>query len=150
MIDREARNRLAESLRQLGSGRISNDEFEGRRSDSSPDRAIDAIYDQAWFLYSDLREHTLTGLDRLSPDVRHAVVRWIVFLYSDLEYQWPECPLYGLRGALFKMVTRGRSGRAAAATWGSAGDVGVWPFIDQSHLAVARSKPRLLAAAMPN
>ena len=150
MIDREARNLLAESLRHLASGRISNDEFECHRPGSSPDRAIDAVCDQAWFLYSDLKEHTLTGLDRLSPDDRHAVARWIVFLHSDLEYQWPKYPLVGLRGALLNLVTFGRAGRAAAASWGTKGDVDVWPFIARSDLEVASSKPRLLAAAMPN
>ena len=68
MVDRAARNQLAELLRSLASGSISNDEFE----DSIPiteDAAIHDIFlNGGWGLYSDNKEYKLRGkhaLDKL-------------------------------------------------------------------------------------
>ncbi len=52
MVDRASRHRLAELLRQLVAGRITNDEFEDRVPRDSPDPGIEAVLgDGAWFLY---------------------------------------------------------------------------------------------------
>ena len=150
MIDRQARSQLAVCLRHLASGRISNDVFDERAPYSSEDRAVNAIWWQAWHLYSDLREHKLTGRDRLSQDTRRAVTRWIVFLHSDLEYQWPDLPLDGLLGAMLNLASLGHTGRRAYASWSQSGDIDVWPFLTRSQHEVARRQPRLLAKATPN
>lgn len=89
MIDRQARRRASELLRHLGAGLIANDQFEDRFPTASEDVAIDEIRSQAWFLYSDLREYRLAGKHRLAADARREVARWILFLQSDLEYEWP-------------------------------------------------------------
>lgn len=65
MIDRSARNKLAELLRSFASGLISNYEFE----DSIPiseDKAIYKVFfSGGWMLYCDMKEYKLKGKDVL-------------------------------------------------------------------------------------
>ncbi len=66
MIDTHARSQLAEAIRALVSGAISNDEFEARVPSSGDDPAIAEVFGQgAWMLYSDLHTHRLSGTYRL-------------------------------------------------------------------------------------
>jgi hypothetical protein len=80
-IDTKARRKLAEALRHLVSGVITNDEFEDRLA-RSQDEAVVAVYEQAWTLYDDLHEHRLTDKWRISDDAKQVIARWILFLYS--------------------------------------------------------------------
>jgi hypothetical protein len=89
MIDMKARGRLAEAVRALVTGQITNDEFEARvpRTD---DLAVSEIFSRGlWFLYGDLSEHKLKGNSRLSAEGRLFAARCIVFLKSGQEYTWP-------------------------------------------------------------
>jgi hypothetical protein len=81
------RNRMAELLRQLASGRITNDQFE----DGLPalDRDTWPIFRAVWGCYDDLHEHRLRGLHRLSPHQREIFARCCLFLRSGLSYEWP-------------------------------------------------------------
>ena len=95
MVDRSSRRQLAALLRQLAAGRMTNDEFERREPLESADPAIQAICsDGAWFLYDDLHEHRLIGKYRLDGRLRSDVARWVLFLETDIEYQWPIPPLW--------------------------------------------------------
>lgn len=58
----------------------------------SRDPAIRAIRDQLWLIYDDFREHRHEGRWKLSARQRNIVLRIILFLKSDLEYQWPRVP----------------------------------------------------------
>src|SRR3954463_10255868 len=107
MIDREARNILAESLRHLASGQITNDQFDDAVWIESDDAAVNAVKGAAWYLYSDLREHRLMGSDALSESDRRNVAQFIMFLYTDLEYEWPHYPLEGLIGLLSNILSFG-------------------------------------------
>lgn len=83
MIDRSARNRLAEGIRHLAAGAISNIKFEERSLSSSNDPAVHAVFiGGPWFLYHDLVRYRLRGAHRLSPAVRREAARWILFLKS--------------------------------------------------------------------
>src|SRR5687768_13069691 len=104
MIDRDARNKLAASLRHLVSGQITNDQFEDAAIVESDDAIIVAIQWQAWLLYSDLREYKLTGSDAVSKSDRRIVSRFILFLHSDLEYEWPHHPFDGAIGVVARLV----------------------------------------------
>lgn len=96
MIDRARRDRLAFLIRQLASGRITNDEFEDTafdevlsgQTEAQSDPVLLDVLDEVWFFYGDLREYRLTGPDKLSRECRHALARFIVFLHSDAEYSW--------------------------------------------------------------
>lgn len=88
---RSIRCRLAERLRQLASGRLTNDEFE----DTLPygggaDAAAWELYHFAWMCYDDLYEHRLRGRHRLSPQQRQVFARCVLFLRSGLPYEWPK------------------------------------------------------------
>ena len=80
MIDREARTELAELIRHLVAGLITNEEFGDRVPSSTEDPAVfEVFFGGAWHLYSDLREYYLKGKHRLPRDLRREVARWILF-----------------------------------------------------------------------
>src|SRR5688572_24364031 len=89
MPDKWNREKLAEAPRHLATGQISNDEYEERTELRSSDIAVREIWRAAWGLYSDVRTHRLTGKDALTADTKEAVARCILFLHSDLPWEWP-------------------------------------------------------------
>lgn len=91
MVDREARDKLAELLRQFASGRVTNHEFEEQWyfPTRSRDKGIAEVEHAIWCLYDDLREHRLTDDERMTPELRRQIATWILFLKTDLEYEWP-------------------------------------------------------------
>ncbi|WP_428740105.1 hypothetical protein, partial [Sulfurimonas sp.] len=92
MVDLSTRTEFAEQIRHLVSGQISNDEFEDRLPESK-DKAIREIFwNGVWGLYDDLKEHKLRGPFRIDKKYRGDIARWILFLKSDLEYEWPPYP----------------------------------------------------------
>ena len=133
MIDSDERNRLAESLRHLVSGQITNDQFEDAARIESEDAVIDAVKWQAWLLYSDLHEHKLVGSDAVSNSDRRVVARFILFLHSDLEYEWPRHPFDGVIGVIAKslsyVLSFGVIPRYVDKKWKAAGDFDVWPVL---------------------
>jgi hypothetical protein len=91
MIDRPARNRLAEIGRQLMSGRLKTQEYELCRPDSD-DRAVYEIEKFFWSQYDDISppySHRLVGKRRPSDELRKIAARAALFLYSNMEYGWP-------------------------------------------------------------
>jgi hypothetical protein len=171
MVDQQLRDCLADAIHALVSGFITNDEFEDGLLAAGipltaapsrwPDPAIGPIGEAAWCLYSDTHLYRLTGRHKLAPEHRREVLRWVLFLRSDLEYEWPSIrlinpALFSLSGCLLSLLTagilpRGRFAREFAA-WQRAGDHNVWPFIRradynlvyQAHCPVA--SPRAGAA----
>ena len=99
MVDREARSQYGQLLRQLISGRMTNDEYEEQfdaiECDAN-DPAVSEAYHQAWFLYDDLRTHRMTGAYRLNREGRHAIAQAVLFLQSDQEYGWPKDGMFGI------------------------------------------------------
>lgn len=85
MIDRNARNKLAEAMRALASGLLTSNEFEDHRLPSSKeDMAIFEIFSEGtWHLSSDFKEYRLAGIHRLDKETKNAVARWILFLKID-------------------------------------------------------------------
>ena len=139
LIDRTSRTNLAESLRHLAAGVISNDAFERRLVRHSHDAAVRQVFSEgAWNLYSDLREYCLTGSDRLSDTARTEVARWILFLKTNLPYEWPVIPAW-VRLALvpLNLITFGLVGRLIVKWLGRFGDQRVWPFLRRSDYEAA-------------
>src|SRR5262249_51708423 len=149
MIDRDGRSQLAELLRHLVAGQITNDEFEDRLPVGSSDRAVNEVSQEAWYLYSDLYEHHLTGADRVPEEVRRHVARWILFLHSDLEFEWPEWS-FGQRllSSAARLLTFGVLGHEGHRRYERAGDIAVWPFLRQSDYEVALANPPYLRGAV--
>jgi len=150
MVDRASRRRLAELLRQLVAGRITNDEFEDRIPRDSPDPAIGAVFgDGAWCLYDDLHEHRPVGRYRLSRKARHEAARWILFLETDLEYEWPVLPMWKRLAltlaslatlGLLAIIMRRRNSRNA--------QLAVWPFRTPNAYEAALRQPPYLNGAV--
>lgn len=149
MIDRPARRHLGTVLRRFAVGRITNDQFEdqlGREVWSSPDPGVQAIRWAAWTLYDDLREHRLDGADALDRAGRRHIARWLLFLRSDLEYEWPEMPGWlGLFLIVPNLVTFNLLGWAFKRWRDGRGDAEVWPFLRRSDLARLAAQGRGLS-----
>jgi hypothetical protein len=132
LIDRDSRNRLSQELARLVDGESTNDEFEAHVGPlgRSPDPAIAAVIRQAWFLYSDQREHQLTGAHALTPDVLQHVARWRRFLESEIPYGWPhESAMSNALRTLASLLTFGWAMRRYEAKLRQFGDMDQWPFL---------------------
>jgi hypothetical protein len=90
------------------------------------------------------------GQQRLSAAARTHVVRTILFLQSEREYEWPEWPLGSrLRSALLRLLTLGLFGRGARARYEQAGDISVWPFLRRTDYEAALEAPPYLDGRQP-
>src|SRR5262249_7051323 len=122
MIDRERRNLLGDAIHELVGGFLSTDEFDHwlythdfwvfRHPSDYQDAAIGPIVENAWCLYGDECEYRFVGRNRLNQQRRRQVMRWILFLRTDLEYEWPVFrfinPMFlSLSNFLFSVVTLG-------------------------------------------
>jgi hypothetical protein len=150
ILDRESRRSLAELLRHLVAGLITNDEFENQRPRGSHDLAVRQVFEEgAWFLYDDTCEHRLIGRRRLATRDRQNVARWILFLETDLTYEWPVVP-FGLRLALIplNLLTLGLLGRVVQRFASSGGPTDLWPFRRHSDYQAALQEPPYLKSAV--
>ena len=156
MVDRAARDQMAELVRHLATDRISEKEFDNalERIDSvGYDPAIEAIFEET------------CRIDRVK---RRDIARCILFLYSDSEYKWPGYgdpnPYLILAGvasaiAIGTMLHEAKMGfhivfgLAAVSAIADAvqkrrqsnGDTKAWPFLHQADLDQAVKHPRLLS-----
>ena len=131
MVDRRARDISAEALRDLLNGTISNYEYEDRYELSKIDRALGAIFTQVWFIYSDVREHKLTGKHAPCDRNRALLEQSILFLRSNLEYEWPRNEWH-LGYGIMRLLGLGRIlERRLSRKW-SIGDEQVWPFLKRA------------------
>lgn len=93
MQDLAKRRALAQQIRWLVGGRISNDAFEDFLYDEgcfgSEDRTVDEIAWWAWSLYSDTRTYRLVGKHAVDRETRNRAVRAIVLLRCGQDYEWP-------------------------------------------------------------
>jgi hypothetical protein len=151
MVDRESRTKLGELIRHLAAGQITNDEFEDRLLPlGSADPAVWEVFSSgAWCLYSDLWEYRLTGKYRLPKEARREVARWILFLKTNLEYEWPRLgrfrSLLLLLGNLFSV---GLIGVAYRKYFRRFGDWDVWPFLRRSDYDLALKQPPYFTGAL--
>lgn len=151
MVDRIARNRLAEAIRALASGCVSNDEFQDERVPrSKKDAAISEIFfNGAWCLYSDFDEYRLVGKHRLAKATKSEIARWVLFLKTDLPYEWPVLSAWQRLGLLLaNMVTLGLASRIFGRRFRSKGDSDVWPFFRRSDYEAVLNEPVYLNARL--
>lgn len=149
MICRQSRDRLALGLRRYVAGRLSNDELDSIKVDWR-DRGAVAVKQAAWGLYDDTKNHYATGRYAIGGDSRRAVVQWVVFLHSDLEYLWPNYSLAQIRNWPLNLITFGwweRRKRVRRNEFKQAGDFAAWPFLTLAGRAAAASRPRYLTGA---
>ena len=135
MIDRHSRQIAVKALRDFVDGAISSKEYERRYPQSRDDPALREVYIQVWFLYSDVQTHFLTGKHAPNDENRMFLERCILFLQSDLEFQWPlqKCrPWCGLLRffGLRRVAARGEDEEMPI------GDKEVWPFLNLSLIHI--------------
>ena len=158
MIDTNRRKKLALHLRHLSTGQISNDEFEKRimkdltygwlpeqyyraKESKTDDPVLRPILEFSWCLYNDTYNHKLTGEHRLSDEQTKEIARFILFLYSELEYEWTYVDLlnplirFSFADILKSFVTLGKHYRNLKLKreqefelMKQAGDFEFWPF----------------------
>jgi len=132
MIDRHARDIAADAVRDFIRGFISNREYERRFPATKGDPALWAIHTALWSGYSDVSEHTMTGKHALNDEGRALAERCILFLRSDLEFQWPP-PKFRLRYGILRLLGLGRMVKRWEEEDMSMGDVEVWPFLKEAE-----------------
>lgn len=130
MIDRASRDALAELARHFVAGRITNRELEDRLPRSG-DCAIREIWWNAlWGLYDDFHKHRLVGRYYIPRESRPDLARCILFLKTDLEYEWTSySPKPRILTGLLSVLTLGVANRIMARRWRRQGDSSVWPFL---------------------
>ena len=139
MIDRVSRDKLAETLRQYVSGRITNYTLDDLQTNNK-DQGVKAISHAAWFLYDDLHEHKAVGNYKLDKENKHDISKCIVFLQSNEEYLWSNP---SIRQNLITIFTFGLYKKISLTD--KDGDVKAWPFFKNKELKNAQKNPKLLA-----
>jgi len=140
LVDRASRDVGAIVLRDLIDGRITNDEFMSSFPRGS-DLALLAVLDFAWRQFSDLRVHTLTGRDSPTPERQAMLERCLLFLSTDLEFEWPS-PRHSIGRQLLQVLTLGRCFRLSAEEYKSKGEFEVWPFLRRGDYEAHAQRPR--------
>lgn len=93
VVMRAKRDELALALRRLVIGRMTNDDFDDRYSEKwyrCEGAAVSEVADFGWSLYSDFPTYKLKGRHAVPPEDREIASRAILFLQTDLDYQWPK------------------------------------------------------------
>jgi hypothetical protein len=168
MVDREARDKLAQQFRRFALGRVTNVELEEALPIRTKDHTLQEVADLLEFGYENVwgRPYRLTGKRAPSHEDLRVMARYAMFLYSDTEYPALKQParvavdtmkLIGSLAALPAIL-------AAMFLW--AFPIGpicrriwpekfiteteedrVWPFKTQADLDAALRHPRLLAGS---
>lgn len=148
MIDRSARNAVAEAMRHYLAGVSTNFALDDALFDrKSSDPAIDAIRKQVWLIYDDLREHRYEGTWKMAAEQREVAMRIILFLKSDLEYQWPYVPgWYRATRSLIWLLTLGFGSSTLDRRFEFRDVENVWPFLSSEEVLGAKNDPKYLAA----
>lgn len=143
MIDRSSRDRLAEALRHLLSGQLGNlafDDLDGPGGVThSDDPALLETFYAVWPAYDDFRSHPLRLTDGQSLDFK----RFILFLHSGAEFEWPRRRL-GVVDWFWRVADDITGQRFAWWPVTADGDMAVWPFFRRDDYDSALRSPRLL------
>ena len=148
MIDRTTRNAMAEAARHYVAGISTNFVFDNAMFKlKSSDPAISAIRRQLWLLYDDLREHRHEGPWEITSEQRKIVLRVIMFLKTDFEYQWPAAPAwYSASRPLIRLFTLGLGTRALDRKFVFQDSEQIWPFRSREEITAAKDYPKYLAS----
>lgn len=143
MIDRLQRDRFAEALRHLLSGQMDNLTFGDLDGPGgvtgSDDRALHEVFYAVWPAYDDFRSHPL----RLTDGQRLDFKRFVLFLHSDSEFEWPR-PRRGIVDWFWRVADDITGQRFGWWPVKSDGDMAVWPFFRRADYDRALQSPRLL------
>ena len=147
MVDRQARDILAEAIRHFVSRLSTNYRFDDVAFDlSTKDRGVLEIREQIWCLYDDLHEHKLDGEYALNDQQREIIHRIVMFLKSDTEYPWPKVPVWYRIGRPFIwLLSLGMLPKTLDERYSRNLDMSVWPYRSVDEIERARRHPKYLA-----
>ena len=142
MIDRNKRDAYAETLRHFVAGNTLNMDYEDSMDEllKCGDLVIHQIYCEIWPLYCDIRKHRMRGGHRLDKDQRREISRFIMFLYSNREYEWP---LPSLWRRIASLLTLGFF-NVFFSEPACEGEGKVWPYFRAEDYRIDLLQPRLL------
>ena len=145
MVDRGARDALALYLRRLISGRMTSADyvFEADRLLRSRDPSIRPIVEAAYWTFGNFGPRRYIGESRVDRETRRHVARVVLFLRSELEYEWPPDPAWAVLRDILWVVTLGgvTSGQESWARWRRSGQFSMWPFMNQSDFESVAGQP---------
>lgn len=138
MIDRAARERAIACIRAFLAGKLTGRELR-ELYPRTGDRGVNAIYgNELSLLESGMGRNVLAEAERNSQDLRRRAARWVLFLKSDLEYEWPAWPpVHPIVLAVFAFFTLGRSSTLWRERYKRSGDLALWPFIREGDVEAA-------------
>lgn len=147
MIDRQARDKLAEEIRHFVECFTDNFEFDDvALKINTKDRGVNEVYRAVWQTYDDLTRHKMDGKYALTEAQMATVKRAILFLKSDFEYKWPNWPLYYMISRpLLWLISLGSLTKRLDQYFHGNGDEDVWPFFSREDYEKALKFPRYLA-----
>jgi hypothetical protein len=141
MIDRAGRDQVALLIRRLASGQAATDHYEDVFWDlKSEDAGVQAVLHAGWTTYGDWSPKRFRGPHALTPQTMAAVARCVLFLKSDLPYEWPESPPR-LAAFFADVLTLGFAARRRRRLFEAAGDYHVWPFLRYADYKRALEHP---------
>lgn len=143
MVDRQARNKLAEEVRHFVGGFTINFDYDDAAFDiDTKDKGVIDIRDEVWLTYDDLRKHKMKGDWALNQEQMDIVKRSIVFLKSDCEYKWPKWPFYYKFARPFIwLLSFGKAPKYLDGYLHRFGDKNVWPFFSVHQYELAKAEP---------
>ena len=110
-MDHDLRRTLSQDIRQLVTGRMTNDEFDEvhDRCMQSQDLAVQQIAEFGYCLYSSdvLLPYRLKGRYAVDRATRRTAARCVLFLRSGLQYQWPRLSYPWVAGLLYSLALMG-------------------------------------------
>ena len=110
---RSVRREYGELIRHFASGVMTVDEFEEREvelrevADDNDHRALDGAFEYIWSHYDDFRTERLRDEWSLTKSERRHVARCVLFLQTDLRYEWPSVRKGGCRSVIMSLLTLG-------------------------------------------
>lgn len=128
MVNADKREIAAQVLQRFLDGSITNDEFEDEFPRDQRDPVLVTIRHCVWGHYSDLSRHKLTGKYAPTPEAKALLERCLLFLKSNLEFEWP-VPGLGFFMGLLSIFTLGWVARRREKKYARLGDYDVWPFL---------------------
>jgi len=154
--ERSRRDAVIPLIRAFAAKKLTNDEFEDRYDsvlDSRPvrqweDPALWAVKTAVWSLYDDLSTHRLEGKYALSNEQKGCLAQCILFLQTDLRYEWKTYCFISLRTLFLNVITLGLWNRFGVQL-GEAIDWEIWPFRRSADLEDAKNNPRKHRNAKP-
>src|SRR6267378_6006063 len=103
MVNSEKRRLASELITKYLSLEITSDELNDDFPQDNSDPALEAIWSNLWFYYSD-RSHKAEGKYELPPEAKDLFERCVAFLRTDLEYEWPPTQWISFKYALWRLL----------------------------------------------